>query len=144
MQLADSRTSPVQRVLIVRFGALGDMVLLTPMIRRLQQRFGVPVDIVSSGSWTRPLLEDQPGVGEIMIVGSRRRPYLFSPDQQRLVRWLRARGPTPTWFAHPHDIGRDLLRRGKVPDEFVCDFTHVIPGEHDADRWARFADDTPA
>ena len=144
MQLADSRTSPVQRVLIVRFGALGDMVLLTPMIRRLHQRFGVPVDIVSSGSWTRPLLEDQPGVGEIMIVGSRRRPYLLSPDQRRLVRWLRARGPTPTWFAHPHDIGRDLLRRGKVPDEFVCDFTHVIPGEHDADRWARFADDTPA
>lgn len=143
MQLVDSRTPTVQRVLIVRFGALGDMVLLTPMIQRLHRRFGVPVDLVSSGSWTRPLLEGQPGVGEIMLVGSRRRPYLLSPDQQRLVRWLRARGPTPTWFAHPHDVGRDLLRRGHVPDDFVCDFTQVIPGEHDADRWARFADDTP-
>ncbi len=143
MHSVDSRIPTVQRVLIVRFGALGDMVLLTPMIRRLQQRFGVPVDIVSSGSWTRPLLEGQPGVGEVLIVGSRRRPYLLSPDQQRLVRWLRERGPTPTWFAHPHDVGRDLLDRGKVPDEFVCDFTQVIPGEHDADRWVRFADDTP-
>ena len=143
MQLVDSRTPSFKRVLIVRFGALGDMVLLTPMIQRLQQRFGVPVDLVSSGSWTRPLLEGQPGIGDIMLVGSRRRPYLLSPDQQRLVRWLRERGPTPTWFAHPHDVGRDLLRRGQVPDEFVCDFTHVIPGEHDADRWARFADDTP-
>ncbi len=144
MQLVASRTPTFQRVLIVRFGALGDMVLLTPMIQRLQQRFGVPVDLVSSGSWTRPLLEGQPGVGEIMLVGSRRRPYFLSPDQQRLVRWLRERGPTPTWFAHPHDVGRDLLRRGRIPDEFVCDFTHVIPGEHDADRWVRFADDTPA
>lgn len=144
MQLVDRKTVPVQRVLIVRFGALGDMVLLTPMIRRLQQRFGVPVDIVSSGGWTRPMLEGQPGVGEIMIVGSRRRPYLLSPDQRELARWLRSRGPTPTWFAHPHEIGRDLLRRGHVPDEFVCDFTRVIQGEHDADRWVRFADDTPA
>lgn len=144
MQLVENRILTFQRVLIVRFGALGDMVLLTPMIQRLQQRFGVPVDLVSSGSWTRPLLEEQPGVGEIMLVGSRRRPYLLSPDQQRLVRWLRERGPTPTWFAHPHDVGRDLLRRGGIPDEFVCDFTHVIPGEHDADRWVRFADDTPA
>ncbi|HEY6644451.1 glycosyltransferase family 9 protein [Povalibacter sp.] len=143
MQFVDSRSPATQRVLIVRFGALGDMVLLTPMIRRLHERFGVPVDIVSSGGWTRPLLDGQPGVGDIRIIGSRRRPYLLSPDQQRLVRWLRARGPTPTWFAHPHDVGRDLLRRGNVPDEFVCDFTNTIPGEHDADRWVRFADETP-
>jgi len=134
------------RLLVVRFGALGDMVLLTTMIRRLHQRFALPVDLVSSGSWTQPLLGGQPGIGEIIIIGSRRRPYLLSPDQHRLVHWLRTRGPCPTWFAHPHDAGRELLRRGHVPDEFVCDFSELslIPGEHDAERWARFADETPA
>ena len=135
----------VDRVLIMRFGAFGDMVLLTTMIRRLHERFGVPVDLVSSGSWTRPLLQGQPGVGEIIIIGSRRRPYLLSPDQHRLVRWLRARGPVPTWFAHAHNVGRELLRRGHIPDEFVCDFSELslLPDEHDAERWARFADETP-
>ena len=144
MQPTAPRIPPVKRVLIVRFGALGDMVLLTPMIQRLHQRFGVPVDIVSSGGWTRPLLEGQPGVGDIVTIKSRRRPYWLSPDQQRLVQWLRERGPTPTWFAHPHEVGRDLLRRGRVPDEYVCNFTDIVSGEHDAHRWARFADDNPA
>ncbi len=136
---------PVDRALIVRFGALGDMVLLTTMIRRLNERFGVPVDIVSSGSWTLPLLSEQPGVGEIVIIGSRRRPYWLSPDQRHLVKWLRQRGACPTWFAHPHEAGRELLRRGGIPDEMVCDFGDLplIPGEHDAERWARFADETP-
>ena len=136
---------PIKRVLVVRFGALGDMVLLTTMIRRLNARFGVPVDLVSSGSWTLPLLRDQPGVGEIVIIGSRRRAYWLSPDQRRLVRWLRERGPCPTWFAHPHEAGRELLRRGGIPDELVCDFAdlQLVPGEHDAERWARFADETP-
>ncbi|MFL6618008.1 MAG: glycosyltransferase family 9 protein [Povalibacter sp.] len=135
----------VSRVLVVRFGALGDMVLLTAMIRRLNARFGVPVDVVSSGSWSEPLLQDQPGVGEIKIIASRRRPYWLSPDQRQLVKWLRERGPCPTWFVHPHDAGRELLRRGGLPDDLVCDFGDLplIAGEHDAERMARFADETP-
>src|SRR5262245_33750124 len=115
----------VNRVLVVRFGALGDMVLLTAMIRRLHQRFGVPIDLVSSGSWTRPLLEGQRGIGEISIIGSRRRPYWLSPDQQRLVRWLRSRTPVPTWFAHAHDVGQSLLKRGGIQDEWVADFSSL-------------------
>ncbi|HKE95122.1 MAG TPA: glycosyltransferase family 9 protein, partial [Povalibacter sp.] len=135
----------VNRVLVVRFGALGDMVLLTAMIRRLHQRFGVPIDLVSSGSWTRPLLEGQPGIGEIAIIGSRRRPYWLSPDQQRLVRWLRSRTPVPTWFAHAHDVGQSLLKRGGIQDEWVADFSSLprLAGEHDAEHFARFADETP-
>lgn len=135
----------LERVLLVRFGALGDMVLLTAMIHRLHERFGVPVDLVSSGSWTEPLLRGQPGVGDIQIIGSRRRPYWFSPDQQRLVRWLRSRAPVPTWFAHAHDVGRSLLRRGAIPDAWVADFSHLprLPAEHDAEHFERFADETP-
>ena len=53
------------RPLIVRFGAFGDMVILTVLIRALAQRFGQPVDIVSSGGWTLPLLSGQPGIGDI-------------------------------------------------------------------------------
>jgi hypothetical protein len=41
------------RPLVVRFGALGDMVILTVLIRHLYARFGQPVDILASGAWTR-------------------------------------------------------------------------------------------
>jgi ADP-heptose:LPS heptosyltransferase len=135
-----------RRPLIWRCGALGDMVLVTPLIRALHRRFGQPVDLVSSGSWTRPLLEGQPGLGEIFLIDSRKTPYWFSLSQQALVRQLRARGPGPVWFCDigPH-MGRDLLRRAAIPDELVCQHssTEWVPGEHIVDRWIRFSELNP-
>ena len=68
------------------------MVLITALIRALHARFGEPVDIVTSGPWSIPLLEGQPGVGEILCVRSRKTPYWLAPDQHRVVRRLRSRG----------------------------------------------------
>ena len=83
---------------MVRFGALGDMVMLTVAIRHLHARLGQPVDILAAASWTRPLLQGQPGVGDIFLLASRKPPYWLSPAQHRLVRELRARGAGPTWL----------------------------------------------
>src|SRR5262249_19153465 len=68
-----------------------------------------------------------------------------SPKQRALARWLRARGPGPTWFCDPGDVGRDLLRRGGIPDSYVVEDAALlkIPGEHFVDRWIRFAQTTP-
>jgi len=132
------------RPLVMRCGAFGDMVLLTALLRQLQLRFDAPADLIASGAWTVPLLQGQPGVGEIFVLGSRRSPYWASPSQQRLVRWLRAREAGPTWFCDA-DAGRDLLRRGGIPDDFVCEDQALprLPGEHFVDRWIRFANQNP-
>ncbi|MEP7248085.1 MAG: hypothetical protein ABI885_30985, partial [Gammaproteobacteria bacterium] len=131
--------------LVMRCGAFGDMVLLTALLRQLYLRFGQPADVISSGSWTVPLLEGQPGVGEIFILGARKAPYWFSPRQRALAKWLRARGAGPTWFCDPGVVGRNLLRRGNVPDSYVCEDSAFpwVPGEHFVDRWIRFAQQTP-
>jgi ADP-heptose:LPS heptosyltransferase len=105
----------------MRCGAFGDMVLLLPLIRTLAERFGTPVDVVSSGGWTRPLLEGQPGVGELLLIKSRRRPYLLSPDQWRLVGALRQRGVGPSWFLDPAGVGRSLLERAGISAEWRID-----------------------
>ncbi len=128
----------------MRCGAFGDMVLLTALLRQLEARLGAPADLIASGPWTVPLLEGQPGVGEIRVLRSRRSPYWASPDQQRLVQWLRARGPGPTWYCDS-GVGRDLLRRGGIPDDFVCEDQELprVAGEHFVDRWIRFANMTP-
>jgi heptosyltransferase-2/heptosyltransferase-3 len=128
----------------MRCGAFGDMVLLTALLRQLQARFGMPADLIASGAWSAPLLQGQPGVAEIFVLQSRRSPYWASPSQQRLVRWLRAREAGPTWFCDA-DVGRDLLRRGGIPDDFVCEDQALprLAGEHCVDRWIRFANQTP-
>jgi ADP-heptose:LPS heptosyltransferase len=130
----------------VRCGAFGDMVLLTALIRVLHARFHSPVDIVTSGPWSEPLLRGQPGVGEILSVRSRKTPYWLSADQRRVVARLRARGVGPTWFCDASDAARPLLVRAGIPEEFIVDVKNhpLLPGEHATEQWRRLAQITPA
>jgi heptosyltransferase-2/heptosyltransferase-3 len=135
-----------ERPLAVRCGAFGDMVLLTALIRVLHARFHAPVDIVTSGPWSEPLLRGQPGVGDIWSVRSRKTPYWLSGDQQRLVRRLRARGIGPTWYCDGSDAARPLLARAGIPEEFIVDVKNhpLLPDEHATEQWRRLAQIMPA
>ena len=134
------------RPLAVRCGAFGDMVLLTALIRVLHARFQSPVDIVTSGPWSEPLLHGQPGVGEIWSLRSRKTPYWLSTDQHRVVRHLRARGNGPTWFCDGSDAARPLLTRAGIPENFIVDVKDhpLLPGEHATEQWRRLAQIMPA
>jgi heptosyltransferase-2/heptosyltransferase-3 len=122
------------------------MVLLTALIRVLHARFHSPVDIVTSGPWSEPLLRGQPGVGEVWTVRSRKTPYWLSADQQRVVRLLRGRGLGPTWYCDGSDAARPLLARAGIPKEFIVDVRdHPLnAGEHATEQWRRLAQITPA
>jgi heptosyltransferase-2/heptosyltransferase-3 len=129
----------------MRFGAFGDIVLLTVLLRHLHERFGKPVDVISSGPWTQPLLDKQRSVGRLFLIRSRRTPYWASVQQRQLVAWLRARGPGPTWFCD-RGPGIELLTRAGIPDGYICDSRAYpwIPGEGFADRYIRLGNETPA
>jgi ADP-heptose:LPS heptosyltransferase len=144
--MRERRGAQLERPLVVRCGAFGDMVLLTALIRPLAQRFSSPVDIVTSGPWSEPLLRGQPGVGEIWTLRSRKTPYWLSLDQQRVVRQLKARGAGPTWFCDGNDAARPILRRAGIADEFVVAAKDhdLRPGEHATEQWRRLAQLLPA
>jgi ADP-heptose:LPS heptosyltransferase len=141
-----SRGAANSRPLIVRCGAFGDMVLLTALIRPLHQRFAQPVDIVTSGPWSEPLLRGQPGVGDIYRIRSRKTPYWLSLDQQRLVRNLQQRGLTATWFCDGNDSARPLLDRAGIPPELivVAKEHDLRPGEHATEQWRRLGQLLPS
>jgi ADP-heptose:LPS heptosyltransferase len=133
------------RPLVVRCGAFGDMVLLTALLRALHARFRCPVDILTSGPWSEPLLRGQPGVGEIFSVRSRKTPYWLAPDQRRVVRRLRARGTGPTWLCDGNDAARPMLVRAGIADEFIVDVKDhpLMPGEHATEQLRRLAQIMP-
>lgn len=141
-----SSSAGLHRPLAVRCGAFGDMVLLTALIRVLHAQFRSPVDIVTSGLWSEPLLREQPGVGEIWSVRSRKTPYWLSADQRRVVGLLRARGVGPTWFCDGSDAARPLLARAGIPAAFTVDVKDypLLPGEHATEQWRRLAQILPA
>jgi heptosyltransferase-2/heptosyltransferase-3 len=121
------------------------MVLITALIRALHARFAEPVDIVTSGPWSVPLLEGQPGVGEILCVRSRKTPYWLAPDQHRVVRSLRSRGAGPTWFCDANAAARPMLDRAGITEDYIVDVKdHPLEaGEHATEQWRRLADLSP-
>jgi ADP-heptose:LPS heptosyltransferase len=130
-----------ERPLVVRCGAFGDMVLVTSLMRDLNLRFGRKVDVLTSGPWSEPLLAGQSGVGEIFCVRSRKTPYWLSLDQQRVVRRLRLRGVSPTWYCDGNDAARRMLVRAGFRDDLVVDVKDhpLLPGEHATQQWRRLA-----
>jgi ADP-heptose:LPS heptosyltransferase len=131
--------------LAVRCGAFGDMVLLTALIRVLHAEFQAPVDIVTSGPWSEPLLRGQPGVGDVLSMRSRKTPYWLSADQRRVVRVLRARMPGPTWFCDGDDAAMPLLDRAGIPQQYIVNVKDhpLLPGEHATEQWRRLAQIMP-
>ena len=120
--------------LVVRCGAFGDVVMLTTMIRLLAARYGSPVDVVGSGGWTPPLLENEPALGHLQMLTSRNTPYPFCPSQWALVRWLRLRGRGPVYLCDTTPKMRILLRRGGVADE---DIVERLPSDDERDGMTR-------
>jgi ADP-heptose:LPS heptosyltransferase len=137
---------PSERPLAVRCGAFGDMVLLTALIRVLHAEFRCPVDIVTSGPWSEPLLLGQPGVGDIFSMRSRKTPYWLSFDQQRVVRRLRARGVGPTWLCDSDQGVQHILDRAGIgAADIVAARDHpLLVGEHATAQWRRMAQIMPA
>lgn len=97
------------------------MVLLTPLIRLLARRYGLPVDLLTSGSWSQPLLRGQPDVGHLQVLTSRKTPYWLCPSQWQAVRWLRARAVGPVYLCDPDLQIRRLLQRAGVAREWIVD-----------------------
>ena len=105
--------------LIVRFAAFGDVVLITTMIEVLYRRYQSRVDLLSSGSWTRALLADDPRVGTVQLVTSRKTPYPLRPSQWQAVRWMRRRGIGPVYQCDPEPKAQWLVEHAGVPRDWI-------------------------
>ncbi|TAN05829.1 MAG: lipopolysaccharide heptosyltransferase family protein [Rhodanobacteraceae bacterium] len=135
--------------LVIRFGAFGDMVLLTPLLRLLHRRYGQACRVLGSGGWLDPLYAGHPDVRATLKLSSRKRPYWLDATQRHLVALLRTQPPGPVYVCDDYSIDkiRWLLRRARVPDAH-CVFANpdcmLRAGEHWIDRWHRFGAMTPA
>jgi heptosyltransferase-2/heptosyltransferase-3 len=122
------------------------MVLLIPMLKALQQRYGQSCELVSSGPWTAPLMDRVPACGPLHLLTSRRAPYFFNRSQWQLVDALRRRPAGPVYVVEPDEKPLSLLRRGGVGPEWICSLRDLprLPGEHIAAHALRLAHQTPA
>jgi ADP-heptose:LPS heptosyltransferase len=124
---------------VLRYGALGDMVMTTPLLRALHQRYGQPSMVIALGGWVPSLCKNLPYVGAIHTIKSRKAPYLFSPDQWALVAALRAIPDPAVYVLSGDEEAAALIKRAGLPIKASCYGAGFIPNEHQVDNHCRLA-----
>ena len=125
--------------LVCRFGALGDMVLITPLLKQLYLRSGLPCDIVGIGAWNRLLFAEMPWVRQVFTIDSRSAPFWFDRSQRELAAGLKARDHRFAWIGETNKKSYRLLARAGITHKnSVCQpDLEPVPNEHYVDKWLR-------
>jgi ADP-heptose:LPS heptosyltransferase len=137
------------RPLVIRFGRVGDMILLQPLLRRLHARYGQPCELLGIGTHSLELYRDQPDVARVMTLLSHHRPFALSSEQWRVVRALRQMRDVPVYVSEPQAGSlariRLLLKLAGIPEDH-CVFLNDIPlaeAGHWIEHLLTLADATP-
>lgn len=100
-------------ILVLRAGALGDMVQFTAVVAALADHHDQPVDVLTNGGFADQALTGMPEVGRLFAMRHRRRPAWLAPDLQLLARTLTQRHYAEAYvFDRSPVIERALLASG--------------------------------
>lgn len=135
---------------VIRFGRLGDTILLQPLLKKLHLRYGRRCHLLTLGDWSPVLYSMQEEVGSFMALRSQSGPLWMSPQRVRAAWALRPLRQSPFYICEPEFRTktkiRPMLALAGVPAENCSFIEDVAPiaEEHWVDWLLRFGDTTPA
>lgn len=135
---------------VIRFGRLGDTILLQPLLHKLRRRYGGACRLVSLGDCSRVLYQGSEDVVEVRHFTSQYGSLWLNPRRLRTALALRGMNESPFYICEPDVRTRTKVRpmlalAGIEPERCVfIEDTPLLPDEHWADWLMRFADKTPA
>ncbi|MGC1387396.1 MAG: glycosyltransferase family 9 protein [Steroidobacteraceae bacterium] len=146
-----SLSAPALIPIVIRFGRLGDMVLLSALLNLLCRRFRAPCWLIGSGPWSEQLYRGQDDVARIWSLFGRHTPLLLGPTWWRVIWALQNSGMSPIYVCETSSsraLGRisAMLRLAGVAPE-RCVFlreAEADPCEHRLDALLRFGMQTPS
>jgi heptosyltransferase-3 len=136
---------PDSHPLVCRFGAFGDMVMITPLLRQLYLRGGIPCDVLAIGGWNKALFEQMPYVRNVFTVDSRSAPYWFDRSQRELAKILKTHRHQYAWICETSAKSYRLLARAGIDRSSSANQLDlpVIHGEHYCAKWLRLGNVSP-
>jgi len=135
--------------IVIRFGRLGDMVMLTSLLHLLRQRYGNPCEVFAAGPWNAPLYAEHPDVVRLWTLG-RHTPSGLGLSWWRAWWQLRRSGNRPVYVCEyrPRQLRRirRLLHLAGVARARCLFITQDLSDvqSHWVDRLARFGARTPS
>src|SRR5262249_10277181 len=113
--MCTAAASPHSRVLVIRAGALGDTLMITPLLRHLHRAAtGREIDVLCSNSGAA-ILDGNPHIAAIYTLRLRNLPYAFSPEKRALARTLRERNYASAIVLESAKRYRDIAERAGIP-----------------------------
>jgi len=104
----------LDRIVVVRVGALGDTLMVTPAVRALRRENPqAQIDFLCSGP-AGALLEHNPNITRIIRLHGRNLPYALSLEKRRLVRELGRRNYDLAILLESAPRYRELLTRAGI------------------------------
>ena len=97
--------------IVIRFGRLGDMLLLAPLLDRLHRGYGEPCLLLGTGPWSAALYDAHPDVARVLQANARHRPLALSPERWRMLRALRRRRGAPVHVCETEPRALAKIRR---------------------------------
>ena len=133
---------------VIRFGRIGDMIMLTALLDLLHQRYGEPCQVIGSGVWNEEVYRGHPDIAHVWSF-PRHTPFALSLTWPRVVWALRRTAPAPIYVAelYPRQLPRvrRLLATSGI-DARRCLFITDEP-THEEEYWwerlQRFGERTP-
>lgn len=119
-------------ILLIRTGALGDLVQFSAVVSALAAHHDQPVDVLTSGGFADAALTNMPEIGRLFAVRHRRRPAWLAPDLQLLARAL-AKRRYSTVYAFDRS---PVIERALVAAEAVVHTELGSDAEHTLDHYA--------
>ncbi len=102
-------------ILVLRAGALGDLVQFTAVIAALADHHDQPVDVVTNGGFADQALTGMPEVGRVFAMRHRRRPVWLAPDLHLVGKTLAQRSYSEAYaFDRSPVIERALTAAGTL------------------------------
>src|SRR6267142_5045946 len=123
---------PVQPI-VIWFGRVGDLILLSALLEVLHRRFGSPCHVIGAGSWPAQIYAAHSDVARVSCL-HRYTAWVFDPAWWRTLRALRAGGADPVYVCEtdPRKLARiRRLLRFSGTEAVRCVFipTESSPGD---------------
>jgi ADP-heptose:LPS heptosyltransferase len=116
---------------VIWFGRIGDMVMLSALLEILHRRYARPCRIIGAGGWTAQIYRSHRDVAEVICLG-RHTAFFLDREWWRAVRTLRAERAAPVYVCEdfPRKLPRirRLLRWSGTPDSH-CVFMEEMLAE---------------
>jgi ADP-heptose:LPS heptosyltransferase len=151
VRVAAAAPAPALRPIVIRFGRIGDMVMLSPLLSLLRRRYRMLCWLIGAGPWSAELYRGHDDIAQIWSLGGRNTPPLLGPSWWRVLWVLRNSGQSPIYVCETaasqrlNRINGLLTLAGVAPERcvFLPEEAGAGDSEHRVDRLLRFGRQTP-